>query len=84
MAPRKRIVPSKPVKVGTYRVAIEAGPVGPLKKAIGKGLGLGLSISYGIVRDLGGQIHVSNPPEGGAEIVVELPRHHPKSSFEHA
>ena len=53
-------------------------------KAIGKGLGLGLSISYGIVRDLGGQIHVSNLPEGGTEIVVELPRHHPKSSFEHA
>ena len=52
-------------------------------KAIGKGLGLGLSISYGIVRDLGGQIHVSNLPEGGAEIVVELPRHHPESSFEH-
>ena len=38
MAPRKKIVPSKPVKVGTYRVAIETGPVGPLKKAIGKGL----------------------------------------------
>ena len=52
-------------------------------KTIGKGLGLGLSISYGIVRDLGGQIHASNLPEGGAEIVVELPRHHPESSFEH-
>lgn len=52
-------------------------------KAVGKGLGLGLSISYGIVRDLGGEIHVSNLPEGGAEIVVELPRHHPESSFEH-
>lgn len=36
---QKKIAPSKPVKVGTYKVAMETGPVGPLKKAIGKGLG---------------------------------------------
>ena len=44
-------------------------------KPLGKGLGLGLSISYGIVQDFGGQIHANNHPEGGAELTVELPRH---------
>jgi two-component system C4-dicarboxylate transport sensor histidine kinase DctB len=43
-------------------------------KPVGKGLGLGLSISYGIVQDFGGQIHAVNRPEGGAELTVELPR----------
>jgi two-component system C4-dicarboxylate transport sensor histidine kinase DctB len=42
-------------------------------KPIGKGLGLGLSISYGIVQDFGGQIHAANRPEGGARVTVELP-----------
>jgi two-component system C4-dicarboxylate transport sensor histidine kinase DctB len=44
-------------------------------KALGKGLGLGLSISYGIVQDFGGQIHARNLPGGGAELTVELPRY---------
>jgi two-component system C4-dicarboxylate transport sensor histidine kinase DctB len=44
-------------------------------KPVGKGLGLGLSISYGIVQDFGGEIHAGNRPEGGAELTVELPRH---------
>jgi len=44
-------------------------------KALGKGLGLGLSISYGIVQDFGGQIHAGNLAGGGAELTVELPRH---------
>jgi len=37
-------------------------------------LGLGLSISYGIVQDFRGRIHASNRPQGGAEVVIELPR----------
>jgi len=44
-------------------------------KPVGKGLGLGLSVSYGIVQDFGGRVHAANRPEGGAELVVELPRH---------
>jgi len=49
-------------------------------KALGKGLGLGLSISYGIVQDFGGQIHAGNLPGGGAELTVELPCHRREST----
>lgn len=38
----------------------------------GKGLGLGLSISYNIVRDFGGQLSASNHIYGGAEFTVSL------------
>jgi two-component system C4-dicarboxylate transport sensor histidine kinase DctB len=44
-------------------------------KPVGKGLGLGLSISYGIVQDFGGEIHAANVAGGGAELTVKLPRH---------
>ena len=36
------------------------------------GMGLGLSISYGIVQSLGGQIRGSNHPDGGAVFSVTL------------
>ena len=38
-----------------------------------QGNGLGLSISYGIVRAHGGTLVASNRPEGGARLVIELP-----------
>jgi two-component system, NtrC family, C4-dicarboxylate transport sensor histidine kinase DctB len=41
-------------------------------KEVGKGLGLGLSISFNIIRDFGGRLLVRNHPEGGAEFIVEL------------
>lgn len=38
-----------------------------------KGLGLGLSISYGIIGSLGGELTAANAPEGGAVFTVDLP-----------
>jgi two-component system, NtrC family, C4-dicarboxylate transport sensor histidine kinase DctB len=35
-------------------------------KGVGKGLGLGLSISYNIIKDFGGDLSVTNHPDGGA------------------
>jgi signal transduction histidine kinase len=42
-------------------------------KETGKGTGLGLAITYGIIQEHGGQIVVSNHPEGGAVFTVQLP-----------
>ncbi len=41
-------------------------------KSPGKGLGLGLSISYNIVRDFGGTLAARNHPDGGAIFTVDL------------
>jgi signal transduction histidine kinase len=42
-------------------------------KAVGKGVGLGLSTCYGIVRQHGGEIVCSNRPEGGAIFRLVIP-----------
>jgi two-component system C4-dicarboxylate transport sensor histidine kinase DctB len=41
-------------------------------KEVGKGLGLGLSITYNIVRDFGGSLRVANDPQGGAVFTLTL------------
>ncbi|MNG25228.1 Wide host range VirA protein [compost metagenome] len=41
-------------------------------KPVGQGLGLGLAVSYGIVRELGGSLEVSNGP-AGAVFSLTLP-----------
>ncbi len=43
-------------------------------KPVGKGNGLGLAISYHIVRDHGGEIRVSSIPGRGTSVTVEFPR----------
>ena len=42
-------------------------------KEVGKGTGLGLTITYGIIQEHGGQISASNHPDGGAVFTVQLP-----------
>jgi CheY-like chemotaxis protein len=44
-------------------------------KAAGQGTGLGLSLSYGLVKAHGGELSYEAPPEGGAEFRVALPLH---------
>ena len=41
-------------------------------KKVGKGTGLGLSISYGIIKESGGDISVSNNPEGGVTFTISF------------
>jgi histidine kinase len=43
-------------------------------KKVGKGTGIGLSISYGIIQDCGGRIRAISPNEGGACFVITFPR----------
>lgn len=41
-------------------------------KDVGEGMGLGLSITYGIIKQFGGEISAANHPEGGASFTVRL------------
>ena len=42
-------------------------------KRVGEGTGLGLWISYGIVREHGGELLAANEPDGGATFSFALP-----------
>jgi C4-dicarboxylate-specific signal transduction histidine kinase len=42
-------------------------------KDVGRGTGLGLTITYGIVQEHGGQIAAANHANGGAVFTIELP-----------
>jgi signal transduction histidine kinase len=47
-------------------------------KEVGDGMGLGLSVSYGIMQNMGGVIRASNRKGGGTEFTVEIPLKNPK------
>jgi two-component system NtrC family sensor kinase len=42
-------------------------------KAVGKGTGLGLAVTYGIIKDHGGEIRVESKPGEGATFIITLP-----------
>ncbi len=42
-------------------------------KKVGEGTGIGLSISYGIIKDFGGSIRVHSEPGQGASFVIRFP-----------
>ena len=42
-------------------------------KEAGEGTGLGLSLSYGIIKEHAGQIRVESEPEGGTTFVIDFP-----------
>jgi len=46
-------------------------------KPVGKGTGLGLSIVYGLAKDFGGTLSVSNVPGGGARFELAFPAGEP-------
>ncbi|MFZ1198945.1 MAG: ATP-binding protein, partial [Desulfobacterales bacterium] len=43
-------------------------------KKNGKGVGLGLSVAYGIIQEHEGTVQVSSNPGEGTEFTIELPR----------
>jgi two-component system NtrC family sensor kinase len=51
-------------------------------KAPGEGTGLGLSLSYGLVKAHGGDLSYEAPSEGGAEFRIVLPVYEPSVSAE--
>ncbi len=58
---------------------IPAGQIGRIfdpfftTKEVGEGLGLGLSISYNIMKDFDGTLRAENHPGGGAVFIIDLP-----------
>ena len=48
----------------------------------GRGTGLGLSVSYGIIQEHSGKIDVESQPGRGTRFTLEFPALHPKSSLE--
>ena len=44
-------------------------------KEVGHGLGLGLSISFNIIKDFEGSLRAENHPRGGALFTIDLPLH---------
>ncbi len=50
-------------------------------KDVGKGMGLGLSITYSIIKNHDGKIYASSTPGEGTEITIELPIYVPQENI---
>lgn len=67
------------IEVGDNATGISPGSMSKIfdpfftTKEVGKGTGLGLTISQSIVAEMGGHIEVSNNERGGATFVVKVP-----------
>jgi signal transduction histidine kinase len=51
-------------------------------KDVGEGIGLGLSVSYGIIQEHGGDIHVESEPGRFTRFIIYLPTEQPKQSYD--
>jgi two-component system, NtrC family, sensor kinase len=50
-------------------------------KDVGEGIGLGLSVSYGIIQEHGGDIQVESEPGSFTRFIIYLPTEQPKQSY---
>jgi two-component system NtrC family sensor kinase len=50
-------------------------------KDVGEGIGLGLSVSYGIIQEHGGDIQVESEPGSFTRFIIYLPTKQPKQSY---
>ncbi len=48
-------------------------------REVGQGMGLGLSVSYSVVREHGGDIRIEAAPQGGTSVILDLPVLEPTS-----
>lgn len=66
------------IRIRDHGAGIDADTMGQIfdpfftTKSPGEGLGLGLSISYNIIRDFGGHLLADNHPDGGAIFTIDL------------
>jgi signal transduction histidine kinase len=51
-------------------------------RPVGQGIGLGLSMCYGIIQEHGGKISCRNRSEGGASFLIELPAAEASQTFQ--
>jgi signal transduction histidine kinase len=82
-APAQVLISTGAAAGGVYWRCADSGPGVPhvdrifdpffTTKPPGRGTGLGLSVSYGTIREHGGEIVCVNRPEGGAEFTITLP-----------
>jgi len=84
--PPGRITISTVCKDETFDIAIEDTGIGMTQdqmekiflpfyttKSVGEGTGLGLSVSYGIIKNLRGNIEVESVPGKGSIFTIKLP-----------